>query len=92
MDLFIRPALADPEALDSVPELREELARANDLALKLAQQLFALTAAAHRVTSVLAKLMALHAAGDVAGLVAELERLNQRAAEAVRTVGAAVPH
>jgi hypothetical protein len=80
------PTMANPEAFTTVPELREELRRANDLVLEMGQRLHAMNTVAHQLGEVLSDLVLLHIAGKTEEVVA---LMNQIQAKHVRVVNKA---
>ena len=75
------PNMTNPEALTTVPELREELHRANDLLLKLGDRLHGLMTTTHQLGEALSGLMLLHIAGkteDVISLLNDIQAKHVR--------------
>jgi hypothetical protein len=69
------PTLANPEAFTTVPELREELRRANDLVLEMSERLHTMNTAAHHLSEMLRVLMEKNMAGETEKVVALLDKL-----------------
>ena len=78
---FQLPALANPEALDTVAELREELHRANERLIVWHGRLMSLSDVAHGLSNVLGAMAAYHAQGDSQKVTEMLDVVlqNQRA-------------
>ena len=66
------PTMANPEAFSTVPELREELHRANDSILKLSDQLHSLTCVTQD-SERLSRMVLGHMAGDQNAVKRELD-------------------
>ena len=67
------PTLANPEAFSTVPELREELHRANDSILKLSDQLHSLSCVTQDISERLSRMVLGHMAGDQDAVKRELD-------------------
>lgn len=67
------PTLANPEAFSTVPELREELHRANASILKMADQLHALSCVTQDISERLSRMVLGHMAGDQGAVKRELD-------------------
>lgn len=73
--ITMAPTMANPEAFDSVPELREELHRANGNIFELASRLHRMNGLANYLSDRLIKLVQAHLADDQATIQAELAEL-----------------
>lgn len=69
------PTMANPEAFTSVPELRQELHRANESIFSLADRLHRMNGLANYLSDRLIKLVQAHLAEDQATIQAELAEL-----------------
>ena len=69
------PTLANPEAFSTVPELREELHRANASILKMADQLHALFCVTQDISERLSRMVLGHMAGDQDAVKGELDEI-----------------
>ena len=67
------PTMANPEAFSTVPELREELHRANDSILKLSDQLHSLSCVTQDISERLSRMVLGHMAGDQGAVKRELD-------------------
>jgi hypothetical protein len=76
--ITMAPTMANPEAFDSVPELREELHRANGQILKLSEQLHRLTCVTQDVSECLARLVVAHMEGRGDVVARELDTIVAR--------------
>ena len=77
------PTMANPEAFSTVPELRDELHRANENLLKMADRLHSLTCVTQDISEVLANILVAHMAGKTEAVK---ELLDKIAARHVRVV------
>lgn len=73
--ITMAPTMANPEAFTTVPELREELHRANENIFSLADRLHRMNGLANYLSDRLIKLIQAHLAGDLTTIQAELEEL-----------------
>lgn len=80
--ITLGPSMANPEAFDSVPELRAELERSNRLLLETCQQLHSLTCAAHDMSRFLHQLVDAHKEGHAEKVIALLDMAGQQPAKA----------
>ena len=69
------PTLANPEAFSTVPELREELHRANASILKMADQLHALSCVTQDISERLSRMVLGHMAGGQDAVKRELDEI-----------------
>ena len=69
------PTMANPEAFSTVPELREELHRANASILKMADQLHALSCVTQDISERLSRMVHGHMAGDQDAVKRELDEI-----------------
>ncbi|PIV87616.1 MAG: hypothetical protein COW48_10505 [Hydrogenophilales bacterium CG17_big_fil_post_rev_8_21_14_2_50_63_12] len=69
------PTMANPEAFSSVPELRQELHRANESIFGLADRLHRMNGLANYLSDRLIKLVQAHLAEDQTTIQAELTEL-----------------
>lgn len=67
------PTMANPEAFSTVPELREELHRANASILKLSDQLHSLSCVTQDISERLSRMVLGHMAGDQDAVKRELD-------------------
>ena len=67
------PTMANPEAFSTIPELREELHRANATILKMADQLHALSCVTQDISERLSRMVLSHMAGDQGAVKRELD-------------------
>lgn len=67
------PTMANPEAFSTVPELREELHRANASILKMADQLHALSCVTQDISERLSRMVLGHMTGDQDAVKRELD-------------------
>ena len=73
--ITICPTMANPEAFSTIPELREELHRANASILKLADQLHALSCVTQDISERLSRMVLGHMAGDQDAVKRELDEI-----------------
>ncbi|PQA82758.1 hypothetical protein C5F52_14380 [Limnohabitans sp. TS-CS-82] len=75
MTITAMPTMANPEAFTTVPELREELRRANDSVFALGERLHRMNCLANYLSDRLIKLVQAHIGNDQATLKNELAEL-----------------
>lgn len=78
------PTMANPDAFDSVPELREELHRANAQIMKMAEQMHSLSCITHDISEILANLLVAHIAGKDAAVKELLDKVAARHVKVVQ--------
>ena len=71
--ITICPTMANPEAFSTVPELREELHRANASILKTVDQLHALSCVTQDISERLSRMVLGHMGGDQDAVKRELD-------------------
>lgn len=69
------PTMANPEAFNTVPELREELHRANASILKMADQLHSMSCITQDIGERLSRLVLAHMAGNQDAVKRELDEI-----------------
>ena len=69
------PTMANPEAFSTVPELREELHRANTTILKMADQLHSLSCITQDISERLSRMVLAHMAGKPEAVKRELDEI-----------------
>lgn len=69
------PTMANPEAFTTVPELREELHRANATILKMADQLHSLSCITQDISERLSRMVLAHMAGKQDAVKRELDEI-----------------
>lgn len=69
------PTMANPEAFSTVPELREELHRANATILKMADQLHSLSCITQDISERLSRMVLAHMAGKPEAVNRELDEI-----------------
>lgn len=69
------PTMANPEAFSTVPELREELHRANATILKMADQLHSLSCITQDISERLSRMVLAHMAGKQDAVKRELDEI-----------------
>ena len=67
------PTMANPEAFSTVPELRDELHRANASILKLSDQLHSLSCVTQDISERLSRMVLGHMSGDQDAVKRELD-------------------
>lgn len=72
------PTMANPEAFHTVPELRQELHRANENLLKLTDQLHSLSCVTQDISEVLANILIAHMAGKADAVKELLDKIAAR--------------
>ena len=78
MTITAMPTMANPEALTTVKELREELHRANENLLKLTDQLHSLSCVTQDISEVLANILIAHMAGKTEAVKELLDKIAAR--------------
>lgn len=71
--ITMAPTMANPEAFHTVPELREELHRANATILKMADQMHSLSCITQDISERLSRMVLGHMAGDQDAVKRELD-------------------
>lgn len=78
MTITAMPTMANPEALTTVKELREELHRANENLFKMADRLHSLTCVTQDISEVLANILVAHMAGKADAVKDLLDKIAAR--------------
>ena len=89
MSVHQGPTLTNPNAIDSVAELRTELSHANQQLLRLDQQVIDMKLILQEMAKALNSLVVPYLQGDDAGLQAALRRLVDERVKVVNQVAAA---
>ena len=72
------PTMANPEAMNTVAELRQELHRANEQLLRFSERLHGVSTTAQQLGEVLVELLMMHMRGDGTALDARMTQLVDR--------------
>lgn len=81
------PTMVNPEAMNTVAELRQELHRANEQLLRFSERLHAMNTVAHQMGDQLGYLVARHMQGKADEVTARLDQLAQYVRPAHATSG-----
>ena len=82
--ITMAPTMANPEAFNTVPELREELHRANASLLELSEQVHELTAITQDMSRRMARIVLPHLGGDQEAVKRELDEFVARYVKVVQ--------